>query len=111
MRRTTSGRSSGKGYTKENMTSDDGSSEEGADEKAGGRGTFVDKHRRSSNLGINRRGDDNYQGERRESGGDRRRRHDSHDGGFKKHIEYKMPKLNCPIITFKAFQDMQVQSF
>ncbi len=85
------------------MSSDDGSSDGAGDENAGGRGSFVDKHRKTNNLGGNRRGDDDYQGDKRGSGGDRRRRTDSQEGGYKKHIEYKMPRLTEPIISFKMF--------
>jgi hypothetical protein len=109
VRRTTSGGgrgTSGRGFPKDNGSSDEGSSDGGAGDEGARR--FQDKHRSS---GTNRRGDDDYQGDRRGSGGDKRRRNDSHEGEFKRRIEYKMPRLNEPIIPFKMFQDMQIQSF
>lgn len=107
VRRTTSGGggrgTSGRGFPKDNGSSD-GSSDGGAGDEGARR--FQDKHRSSG--GNNRRGDDDYQGDRRGSGGDKRRRNDSHEGEFKRRIEYKMPRLTEPIIPFKMFQDMQI---
>lgn len=113
VRRTTSGGggrgTSGRGFPKDNNgSSEDGSSDGGAGDEGARR--FQDKHR-SSGGGNNRRGDDDYQGDRRGSGGDKRRRNDSREGEFKRHIEYKMPRLTEPIKPFNEFQSMQDKAF